>query len=736
MIRSRTMAAVTFLVGLAVCARADRMDALVSDLAGSDDHARTRARQLLPRYGLPALESLLPLLGHENGTVQAAAFNVIEDIANESASPGRDADRTGVVELLTTLLGPHQSVETKTKSLRLLPLVVPDDWDVSPIVAMLQDPALGEKARAALQHIGTRRACLALLDAVPQAEPHFACALLHAVGGIWSGPTGRNVVAITTDAHPRRCHAWFRRRPRPSARVQSRKASGRRCVAEVEQIALTHPDAAVRAAALRALAHSGDPSLLRTFRQVRHKAATETEFFDVTDALLLLAENMAERGGNWDVAISVYCEVLDTTSHGVLKSAALEGLGRFGDETVVETIVVGARDADPRLQASAVSALERMRGRAASERMAAAYERCGREMRPLLLAMFGRRGDPVFLPVLQTESGSENPVVRRTALGALGELGLMDALPVLVEAVRSGTPEEQALALDGALRVAALSGAAGDAVAAGKALLKLYGLAQTDDVRIKALEGLATYPVPEAFDEIMRAYENESLKAAALAVLPGLFAPLVAVGQEDKALQVFAMATRSGSSLETLLRMASGLQSIASKLDTTQLLGVIRSWRVIGPFPWTSDADWERPFIGEPNVSSPAASISSGETVLSWRDVCAEGAIGSVDLTRHVAQQDRCFAYAYAEIQAPQGGQAQIRIGSDDGNMVWLNGKRVWDNRVDRSMVFDQDIVNCVIRRGINRILVKISQGAGGWGFCLRITRPDGTAFPFVQTYS
>ena len=100
------------------------------------------------------------------------------------------------------------------------------------------------------------------------------------------------------------------------------------------------------------------------------------------------------------------------------------------------------------------------------------------------------------------------------------------------------------------------------------------------------------------------------------------------------------------------------------------------------------------------------------------------GALGEVE---------RVFGYAYAEVDVGEEGDGQIRLGSDDGNQVWLNGKRVFENRADRGSALDQDKVDVHFVKGRNTILAKISQGGGGWNFCLRLAKPDGTGISFTQ---
>src|SRR5271166_3436663 len=91
--------------------RASRLDDLVAALAGDDEQARTLARQLLPREGVPAVPKLLPLLRQENRAVREAAFQVLADLANEASAPGRATDSTAVTACLTKLLQTGQPAE-------------------------------------------------------------------------------------------------------------------------------------------------------------------------------------------------------------------------------------------------------------------------------------------------------------------------------------------------------------------------------------------------------------------------------------------------------------------------------------------------------------------------------------------------------------------------------------------------------------------------------------------------
>mgnify|MGYP000851331693 FL=1 len=679
------------LVGLLALASAwsafaGESDRLVSALAGGDEHARVVARQLLPRHGVEVIPKLIPLLSHEDMAVSKTAFNVIEDLVNMAGAPGRFEDRLFVTAEILKLLQPEQSPAIKIIGMQLLPLIAPSELPLDPVAVLLRDADLREKARECLEHIGTKPASDALLAAIPEADPAFARALADAAG-----------------------------------RVQAPSS-----VEPLRRIASEHAAPEVRAAALHALAWTGDPALAAVFREVGGKADEATRL-ECERAVIRLAENMGSKGGSWDFTIALFKEILSETQFDIIKRAAMMGLGRFGDETVVEPVLSAAAGGSPLVQATIVPALEQLRGPAPARRILEAYPKLDAPTQLRMVQMFGRKNDPVYLPILQEAAASQDPAFRMAALDALSSSRSVDALPVLVTIARGGSETERALALKAATNVAGSLGSGGNADAAGGAFLELYGLTEDPVVHRTALEGLARYPVAAAYDTVINALADETLGEAARAAMPGLFGALAKSGEQDKALEVFNTVLRGGASAEVLAGMVSRLQGLQTAMDTTQLLGVVKKWLVIGPFQWKSDDDWTAAFVGEPDINLEGV-YKDGDAERRWTPITSGDALGLVDLMGAIGQYDRVFAYAYTEVDVPEAAPAQVRLGSDDGNVVWLNGEKVWENRVDRGAAPDQDVAPCQLQQGKNRILVKISQGAGGWNFMLRITKPDGTA--------
>ena len=95
---------------------------------------------------------------------------------------------------------------------------------------------------------------------------------------------------------------------------------------------------------------------------------------------------------------------------------------------------------------------------------------------------------------------------------------------------------------------------------------------------------------------------------------------------------------------------------------------------------------------------------------------------------------DNAAAYLKATIITPENCNAALLLGSDDGIKVWLNGAVVFGANTDRGDMPDQDMAPIELKKGANELMLKITQGGGGWSACARIVAPDGAPIPGLAT--
>ncbi len=106
------------------------------------------------------------------------------------------------------------------------------------------------------------------------------------------------------------------------------------------------------------------------------------------------------------------------------------------------------------------------------------------------------------------------------------------------------------------------------------------------------------------------------------------------------------------------------------------------------------------------------------------------GPRGAIDLAAHFGgESDLKMAYAYAEFDSKDGGAAELWFGSDDGAKVWWNGSLVHEVCVEgRELMPGQDRIPVRLEPGTNRVLAKIENGSGAWGFAASVFDEDGVA--------
>jgi tetratricopeptide (TPR) repeat protein len=156
-------------------------------------------------------------------------------------------------------------------------------------------------------------------------------------------------------------------------------------------------------------------------------------------------------------------------------------------------------------------------------------------------------------------------------------------------------------------------------------------------------------------------------------------------------------------------------------------LGMIRDWQLIGPFDNERGQGFLTQFPPE-KIINLIGSCDGKKRKVFWRKVPICNPDGLVDLAGMLRPNRQAVAYLYTclKLKSAVAVSAAIRLASDDGVRVWLNGAEVWKNDVTRSCRFDQDVFSVSLRPGSNILLVKVAQSEGQWGLRLRLTDLNG----------
>ncbi|NOY60874.1 MAG: glycoside hydrolase family 5 protein, partial [Calditrichaeota bacterium] len=174
---------------------------------------------------------------------------------------------------------------------------------------------------------------------------------------------------------------------------------------------------------------------------------------------------------------------------------------------------------------------------------------------------------------------------------------------------------------------------------------------------------------------------------------------------------------------QVLTKMKELGQVVDVKALATQI-GFIDSWWVAGPFPNANDRGEKTSYFPEKGIDFSQTQKFDG-LIARWQKVRPDNLWGIVPLADLYGRKQE-VAYAFARLNMPREMDAVFKIGSNDGVVCWLNGKKVHENFTSRILTIDEDVVPVHLEKGINRILLKVPNKGANWEVCLRVSDQKG----------
>lgn len=145
----------------------------------------------------------------------------------------------------------------------------------------------------------------------------------------------------------------------------------------------------------------------------------------------------------------------------------------------------------------------------------------------------------------------------------------------------------------------------------------------------------------------------------------------------------------------------------------------ITDWQVIGPFPNPDWAAYKKLPI------DPAKTRGQGkEGGKEWQASTPAHYENDVLQFKRLYDIDNHVVVCYRVITSPSDIRAELSFGADDGVIVWLNGKKLHEDREQRGVSRDSLNVDLPLKKGDNRLVVLVQNGNGDWGLQARVLIP------------
>ena len=330
-----------------------------------------------------------------------------------------------------------------------------------------------------------------------------------------------------------------------------------------------------------------------------------------------------------------------------------------------------------------------------------------------LLPLLPDLGTPAAMDAALAAAAETDPEVAKEALRVLARWP--DAAPAqrLLELARTSTnPTLQVLALRGCIEVA---GHEPDATRRLALLQQAQSAAKRPDEKKQALGQIGQIPTPEALQIVLPLLAEPDLSEEA-----GLAAVSIA---EKLAPANPKLASDTGKKVLAQVKNLGVLKRAWDLRGKPAAGPFIQDWLVSGPYSKLgangASAMFDLAFAPE----KPGAPVQ-------WKSMPRGEA---VNLAVLFPTQESCAAYLKAQVIAPEACQAALLLGSDDGVKAWVNGAVVFGTNADRGDVPDQDMAPIELNKGTNELMLKITQGGGGWSAHARIVGTDGQPMTNLQ---
>ena len=490
--------------------------------------------------------------------------------------------------------------------------------------------------------------------------------------------------------------------------------------------ATRHADAFVKAASLRGLGRLGEPKGVPTLVDAirKRKGAVKAAAFD---GLLACAATRL-RAKDALTARSLYEQAVELAATDPQRSSALAGLGRVGDPASLPKIQEHLKAKSAAVRHAAYAALCQVRGEAGAEAIAKALREAPKDMQPLLIDALGARADASAVPLLIASARGKDEATARAAIRALDRTNAPGAAEGLREVARKGASAAvEAAALRTALRLAHRRADVGPRQAALLLLLRALKLARADADRAEAIRGLAKVGDPLALAVLRPIVADEKSTYRRNAAVACLAIADAAAARGDREAAIVASAAVADQAPTPALEdeAVKKLHGLGVHHDLAARKGAITTWWLLGPFDCRDMNAAKQPHPVE-HEFQPKKTYKAGDRTLRWQLIRSRHPEGHIDLKAMVKPSDRVLVYCYTELAVDAKREVELHFGRDDGLGIFLNGERLYEEHTPHAVDAKDFVVKATLAEGVNRILVKSSQGGGGWGFYVRLTDREG----------
>lgn len=697
----------------------DDLEDRLLDLSSTDENLRNAAVQELAGRGHEAVKPLVKLMAGEDHTAAAGARLALQFLAQNAAAPGKVRERSKAALAFLEAVGEDHPLEVRRWVLRQVSFIGGYEC-VKGLGELIEDPDMGDLAVMSLSRIPGKASLEVMKKALEKKlPPDRKIGLVHAVARKRDPSARESLLALVEDGNR-------------EVRCAALEGLGRiPCVESAELLwktGCTWPDPA--------------------------GARIRDAFLELADSLLSV--------GRKEEALHMFRRMFEKGPLERDRCGGLAGIVKIEGEGAVALLLDVIENEPPDLSGAAVELLAGMEGESITLAMAGAAALSAGQTRVHLIRVLGQREDPaapmadsVIMTALKEAPDSEKVLIlealgeRRdeklldcflkatrcesedvvvAALEALGRLKDRRSAPRMLEIADKGRERERSAALRAYIRIGE-GMAAKDRPEAFEIFRTALELAREEEEKKTVMDQMGRLGELEAVS-LIRPFlkeESDSLRDAAARALAPLAMKTADEASPERAEPLLREVVRHADHSGLVKDAVDKLRELGYEAEVPVREGYVKDFWVIGPFEGRTELMTRDVFPVEDPVRL-FSEIRYKDKVHTWMQRKPEHLHGMLDLLEAVARADDAGAYVYAELKCAKERDATFHIGSDDDVYCWLNGEKIHAFEGGRGWSPDQDAVDVHLKSGVNRVLLKVLNGSGGWAVSLRIVDRQGQA--------
>ncbi len=511
-------------------------------------------------------------------------------------------------------------------------------------------------------------------------------------------------------------------------------------------------DRKIRLESFKVLKVVAGPEYLPALIELLMDLQSESDRDEAEKTIAAVAHKISDKNRQAEAVLAVLPAVNEVQQ----RCSLLRVLGKIGDDSSIAVLRTALKDGDVKVQDAAIRALSEWPSPAPIADLQEVVQGTDNKVHRILalrgfIRLIGLDSDR---PVEETISLYKQAMnlapdvsLKKRVLSGLANVESLDALQMAVEylndtdlrqeaelavvsiaeAVQNSHPQQTETILQ-----EIIENTKSDSVreAAQELLTKVEGLKKTDFVQ-EAREAI------ESADVYMGDWQGSWTMAEETGTGSGsMAAQVVALGKGEYRLNLLnqfdtgspPIAVIEGQREDKKVQFAGSVEREGAESD---IQAIIRDGKLTGTMKGqNSEGKYvsvefalEKAYRVSPALGAepPAGAIVlfDGTNLDQWEHV--RTSVGLIGIAEVLGSHDNSAAYLKSNIWSVKQRKAVLHLGSDDGIKVWLNGQLVHANNIMRGCEPGQDKVDITLETGWNELMMKITNGGGGWEACVRL---------------